>query len=187
MESLLTPDYLLVCFCTILVAVTGLLGPQVMERDMPVTYSADDASKMHCKTFGWPMFIGGIVLLFGFIGSWGTLTLVIAFEALMFGVMYFVGLLAYEHDKATVARRCRAVCHRYQESIRAFFGERGSNDERKKPDLEFMKRVEAHADVAPDKVIAMRIRIAQMLQSDTACNGEVGAMVDRYVRSGGPA
>jgi|AGTN01.3.fsa_nt_gi hypothetical protein len=188
METLFTSDYLLACFCTICVAVLGLLGPAVTERDMPATYSADDASKLHCKIFGWPMFVGGIALLFGALFAWSALAMVIAGEALMFGVMYFIGLVAHEHDKANFVRRCRAVCRRYQESLGAFFGQQhDENNKRKKPDLEFMKKVEAHSGVEPDKIIRMRIQHAQLMLGEVTCLVEVEAMVERYVRAGGTA
>lgn len=187
MDPLFTADYVHACFFTICVAVVALFGPVVMERDMPPSYTADDASWMHCKIFGWPMFLGGIGLLLGAVFAWKPLAMLIAGETLLFGVLYFIGLLAHEQDKANFARRSRAVCRRYHNELGAFFAKPDENGKRKKPDLEFMRQVEAHSDVEPDKVIAMRIRYAQLMLGEVTCRGDVEAMIERYVRGGGLA
>lgn len=96
-------SYFLMMLLTICVAVAGIFGPQSIEKSSNHV-SCDQLNKRHCRIFGNCIFFGGIFLLGGLLDVVGTIGMIVAGEVLLFGAMYFIGLLANESDKARVVR-----------------------------------------------------------------------------------
>ena len=178
-------NYLLFCLITIFTVVVGIFAPSLFE-DGRLEETTDDAmSWFHCRVFGWSIFIGGIGVLFSLLADANGLWLQAFAELALFGFAYFVGLLAFEHDRRVFRARCRAVYERYCQSLEAFFATREQRKHMQKPDLTFMKKVEVYAPGRPEHAIRMRIHFARCLLGFHPPTYELEGMVIRYVRAGG--
>lgn len=185
MEYAFGTNYLFFCLITIIAVVVGIFAPSAFENGRLEETTDDEMSKFHCRVFGWSIFAGGLGVLFSALAGSSDFWLKAFVELTLFGFAYFVGLLAYEHDKKVFRSRCRAVYERYCQALHAFFATREERKHLPKPDLAFMKKVEAYAPAMPDQAIAMRIHFARCLLGLNAPTYELEAMVIRYVRAGG--
>lgn len=183
MESVFSTTYLLFCVITIFNVVAAIFAPKILENFDGLARTADGWCDFHSNMFGWTVLIGGIGNLLTAVFDWqGGFIFV---QLYIFGIAYFIGLLAHEYDKKMFRMRCRAAYRRYCDALRDCFPPRGKSGPRRKPDFAFMKKVEAFSTYrfSPECEIRLRIHFARGVLDDQAL--VVEEMVCRYVRAGG--
>lgn len=186
MEPVVTSTYVLICIATIFVVVVGIFAPRLVEDGMCPPVSQEEMTGIHCRKFGWSIFLGGLGVLYSALTGWDGLFSFATGELALFGFAYFIGVLAKNHEEEVFRKRCRAVYKRYCAALMDYFAKRDEKGQRKKPDLEFMKKVEQHLPGnAEDAIIARRIIFARGHLGYPVPNAGLAWMITNYVRAGG--
>lgn len=187
MEPVITSTYVLICMATIFVAVVGIFAPRFVEDSVIPPPSPSEMIDIHCRKFGWSIFLGGLGMLYSALTSWEGLFSFLTAELTLFGVAYFIGLQAQVYEEELFRRRCQAVSNRYRQALMDYFAKRDQNSRRKTFDLEFMKKVEQHVPgtLLPEQVISRRIAFARCYLGLTSHCAGLGWMINNYVREGG--